>query len=252
MGGVGKSVRLKSILREDGRSLIVALDHGLGAYPVRGLENPLEIMAKVKKGGADAVITTIGAVRRFHESIPRGLGLILSIPPDPRSVRVAANLGVHAVKNTFFGPLKDWKLGAVHSIALECEDRGMPLLAEIVPTGEDGRPSYETLQVKAAAKIAAEFGADAVKTSFTGSPGTFREVVEECPIPIFILGGARMGDDRAVLENVKGAIEAGAAGVAFGRNVFQHKNPAAMTRAISRIVHEGAGVDEAMEELERP
>jgi len=250
MSEVGKSIRLKSIFREDGRSLIVALDHGLGATPVQGLDKPLEVISKVWKGGADAVITTTGTIRRFHKELPRNLGLILSIPTDPNSVRTATNLGIHAVKNTFFGSLSDEKLRLVHALALECENYGMPLLAEIVPTDPNmGKPVYEPAKIKAAARIAVEFGADILKTNFTGSARTFREVVEECPIPILILGGERMDEDKIVLENVKGAIEAGAAGVAFGRNIFQHRNPTAMTRAISRLIHEDADVMEAMKEL---
>jgi DhnA family fructose-bisphosphate aldolase class Ia len=250
MSNIGKSVRLKGIFREDGRTLIVALDHGLGVPLVQGLEQPLDIIRKVIKGGADAILTTFGTVRRLYRELPGGIGLILSIPPDPNSIRVATNLGVHAVKNTFFGSLRDDKLGLIHELALECEDYGMPLLAEIVPTDpKTGKLLYECDQIKAAASIAAEFGADFVKLSYTGSTRTFSEVVKMCPIPIVILGGEKMDEDKAVLENVKGAIDAGAAGVAFGRNIFQHRNPTAMTHAIATIIHGNAGVEEAMQEL---
>jgi len=249
MSEIGKSVRLKSIFNEDGRTLIVALDHGLGVPLVKGLEEPLDIIRKVKNGGADAIITTIGTVRRFYRELPKGIGLILSIPPDQSSIRTAANLGLHAVKNTYFGPLKGDRLGVIHALALECEYYGMPLLAEIVPTDpRTGELTYELSQIKEAVRMAAEFGADFVKTNYTGSSKTFSDVVSG-QIPIVILGGSRMDDDESVLENVKGAIDAGAAGVAFGRNIFQHRNPTAMTRAIASIIHGNAGVEEAMKEL---
>jgi len=250
MSEIGKSVRLKGIFGEDGRTLIVALNHGLGVPLVQGLEEPLDVIRKVKEGGADAIITTIGTVRRFYGELPRGIGLILSIPPDPCSIRTAANLGLHAVKNTFFGPLKGERLGVIHALALECEFYGMPLLAEIVPMDPStGELIYELSQIKEAARVAAEFGADFVKTSYTGSSKTFRDVVEFCKIPIVILGGARMDNDESVLENAKGAIDAGAAGVAFGRNIFQHRNPTAITRAIASIIHGNADVEGAMKEL---
>jgi len=250
MSEIGKSVRLKEIFREDNRTLIVALDHELGEPLVKGLEDPLDVIRKVAKGGADAIITTLGAVRRFYRELPRGIGLILSTPSDPSSVRTAVNLGLHAVKNTFFGSLKEEKLGFIHELALECAYYGMPLLAEIVPTDpKTGGFVYELSQIKAAARIAAEFGADLVKTSYTGNSRTFREVVEACPIPVVILGGVRMDNDKAVLENVKDAIDAGAVGVAFGRNIFQYRDPTAMTRAIASIIHGNADVEEAMKEL---
>lgn len=54
-----------------------------------------------------------------------------------------------------------------------------------------------------------------------------------------------MEDDRAVLKMVRGAIDAGARGVSIGRNVFQHRDPTGMTRAIAHVVFDGATVDEA-------
>ncbi|MGQ9514481.1 MAG: fructose-bisphosphate aldolase [Thermoproteota archaeon] len=193
MSNIGKSIRLKRIFKEDERTLIVALDHGLGASFVQGLEKPLEVIRKVEMGGADAVLITIGMLKQFYNELPRSMGLILSIPPNANSILVATDLGVHAVKNTFFGSLRDERLSLIHMLALECADHGMPLLAEIVPTDHrTGKIMYELDQVKAVARIAAEYGADFVKTSYTGSTETFREVVEGCPIPIVILGGERM------------------------------------------------------------
>jgi fructose-bisphosphate aldolase/2-amino-3,7-dideoxy-D-threo-hept-6-ulosonate synthase len=250
---IGKAMRMKGILGEDGRTLIVALDHGLGAPFVRGLEDPLKVIGEIARGGADAIITTLGMARIVYGKLPRRVGAILSIPTDPNSVRTAVRLGFHAVKNTFFGALKDERLGIIHSLALECELHGMPLLAEVVPADtRTGELTYDLSQVKAAVRFAAEFGADIVKTSYTGSPDTFREVVQACPIPIVILGGARMDDDESVLQNVEGAIDAGAAGVAFGRNIFQHRDPAAMTRAIAKIIHNNSDVEEALKELPWP
>jgi DhnA family fructose-bisphosphate aldolase class Ia len=45
---------------------------------------------------------------------------------------------------------------------------------------------------------------------------------------------------------VHDAIAAGGAGASIGRNVFQHRSPASMVRAISAIVHGGATVREAL------
>jgi class I fructose-bisphosphate aldolase len=58
-----------------------------------------------------------------------------------------------------------------------------------------------------------------------------------------------METTRGLLELVQGSVEAGGAGVAMGRNVFQAADPVKMVRAISAVVHRGAGVDEAMEIL---
>ena len=150
----------------------------------------------------------------------------------------------------------------------ELREIGIPV--EYTPSDEQGRDGYfipleeyfhheldltaeeATLLVVLAnaARVGNEMGADLVKVSYTGSPETFREVVAGCAVPVVIAGGPKMNSDKDILEMVKGSIDAGGAGVSIGRNVFQHKDPTAMIRAISAIVNEGAGVDEALEFLE--
>ncbi len=95
-----------------------------------------------------------------------------------------------------------------------------------------------------------ELGADIVKVSYTGSVDSFRKVVAGCPVPVVIAGGPKMSSDRDILEMVQGAIEAGGAGVSIGRNVFQHRDPSRMVGAISMLVHENSGVEEALSFLQ--
>ncbi|MCD5398076.1 fructose-bisphosphate aldolase, partial [candidate division NPL-UPA2 bacterium] len=72
-----------------------------------------------------------------------------------------------------------------------------------------------------------------------------------CPVPVVIAGGEKMETDEDLLQMVGGALQAGAAGVSIGRNVFQHKDPIAIIRTIGRMVHENASIEEAMKELEK-
>jgi DhnA family fructose-bisphosphate aldolase class Ia len=68
-------------------------------------------------------------------------------------------------------------------------------------------------------------------------------------VPVVVLGGAKAADDRSVLQAVAEALGTGAAGVAIGRNVWQHHDPAGMTRALVALVHGGATVGEALGEI---
>src|SRR5690606_1730559 len=90
-------------------------------------------------------------------------------------------------------------------------------------------------------------GVDIIKNYYTGTAEGFRTVVESCPIPIMIAGGIRSDSTRATLESIKDAMTAGARGAVIGRNIWQHPNPAGMTRAISRIIHEDITVEEALD-----
>ncbi len=93
-------------------------------------------------------------------------------------------------------------------------------------------------------------GADIVKVSYTGSVESFREVTAGCSIPVVIAGGAKMDSDQEILEIVKGSIDAGGAGVSIGRNVFQHRDPKKMVKAISSIVNDKKSVVDALKILE--
>lgn len=102
-----------------------------------------------------------------------------------------------------------------------------------------------------AARVGAELGADIIKTNYTGDVDSFKKVVKGCPVPIIIAGGPKMATDRDLLKMASEAIKTGAAGVSIGRNVFQHRNPVGMVRALSKIVQEEASVEQAMRELRR-
>jgi DhnA family fructose-bisphosphate aldolase class Ia len=138
-------------------------------------------------------------------------------------------------------------LGNISRVAMEW---GMPILAMMYTRGPKIKNEYDVELVKHAARVGAELGADVVKVPYTGSPESFSEVVEGCPVPVVIAGGEKMGNDQDILKMVKGAIEAGGAGVSIGRNVFQHKDPSKIVQVISKIVHNGDSVEEGLKILE--
>ncbi len=99
--------------------------------------------------------------------------------------------------------------------------------------------------VKLAARIGAELGADIVKTNYTGSPDTFKEVVKGCNVPVVIAGGPKMDTEHDLLQMVYDAIHAGATGVAIGRNIFQAKNSTLLVSKLCTVVHNDYSVEEA-------
>ena len=68
-------------------------------------------------------------------------------------------------------------------------------------------------------------------------------------MPVVIAGGEKMGSDEEIFKMVEGALEAGSAGVSIGRNAFQHKDPENMVKALCKMVHQDASVDEALDIL---
>lgn len=260
---IGKRIRMERIInRETRNTVIVPMDHGVSMGPIEGLKDMPKIIDAIAEGGANAVILHKGMVVHGHRGYGKDIGLIVhlsgstSLSPDPNekvlvcTVEEAIRLGADAVSihinvgsKTEAEQLKE--LGNISKI---CAEWGIPLLAMMYPRGE-GIDQFDEKAVALASRVGAELGADIVKTNFTGDPKSFKRVVEGCPVPIVVAGGPKMDRVEDLLKMVEMAMDAGARGVAIGRNVFQAENPTLMTKAIAKIVHENASVKEALELL---
>ncbi|HDI73639.1 MAG TPA: fructose-bisphosphate aldolase, partial [Candidatus Korarchaeota archaeon] len=238
----GKEVRLSRIMR-DGKILCVPMDHGLTDGPIRGIEDINAAVEKVAKGGATCVVLHKGMIKslgKAHLPVLMHLSGSTSIGPEPnRKVRVADVL--EAVKLGADGVSVHINIGGESSepdmliklgeVAAESDELGMPLLAMMYARGPNVKDKFDPSLIAHVARVGAELGADIVKVPYTGDPDSFKEVTRGVSIPVIIAGGSKMKNDLDVLGMVAGALEAGAAGVAFGRNVFQHDNPEKMVKA---------------------
>lgn len=256
----GKERRLKRIFRDDNRTVIVPMDHGVTAGPVKGIVNMQEIIDKLLQGGVDAVVIHRGIAK--HVDIGNA-GLIvhlsgitkLGLDPDNKvqvcSVKEAVRIGADAVSvHVNIGAQQEDKmLVKLGRVADDCDSYGMPLLAMMYPRGPKIPNQHAVDVVAHAARLGTELGADIIKTNYTGDAETFKEVVQSCCVPVIIAGGPKIETVREVLQMVYDSIKAGGAGLSIGRNVFQHENPAKMVKALSAIVHKRASVDEALKIL---
>ena len=259
----GKEIRLERIMdRNTKRTIIVPMDHGVSNGPIEGLIDLGRAVDQVAEGGANAVLGHVGLALHGHRKTGRDVGLILhlsastAIGPDPNN-KVVVNTVTNALRMGADAVSMHVNIGAdsearmledLGRVSVECMGWGMPLLAMMYPRGRKISDEHQVEHVKLAARVAAELGADIVKTVYTGNPESFREVTSGCPVPVVVAGGSKT-DDRATLELIAGAMEAGAAGISIGRNAFQHPQPARFIRAASMIVHDRRSVDEAMEIL---
>ncbi len=258
---IGKQIRLERIMNRDTRrGVIVPIDHGISVGPIPGILDMKGTVEKIAAGGADSVVIHKGNVDAGHRGNGNDIGMIMhlsastDLSPDPNSkvlvcsVEEAIQLGADAVSIHVNLGAEDEKemLRDFGSIARECRNWGMPLLAMVYTRGKKIDAENDVKVVKMAARVASELGADMVKVSYTGSAESFKEVVDGCSIPVFIAGGEKAKNDEDVLRNIKDAISAGGAGVSIGRNVFQHSNPTLMVKAISAIIHENKSVQDAM------
>ncbi len=245
------------------RALIVAFDHALVLGPIPGTENPLGQIRRFAEADINALLLNLGLMRQCAESLLEdslppllarldwtsvwsvfgdGAGKLcsslLAHPED--ALRLGADAVVtYLVVGTGDAEFESREIARNAEVARECESAGIPLIVECLARGPAIEAPGDPQWLRLHTRIAAELGADAVKTDYTGDPSSMRSVVEQCPIPLFVLGGSRQGSDRDALEVVRGATLAGTAGVIFGRNVFQAADMESFLRQ-ARSLLEGA------------
>ena len=249
----GKRRRMRHLFRADGRALFVAMDHP--AYMGMGVEPGAA--AAIAEGGPDAVLATWQLARARPEAFA-GAGLVLRMdggisdlgdPPasDTTSLLYSAEqamvLGADAVVIMIFPgtPDEQHSLGRLGRLAAECELLGLPVMAESIPGGWPRTVPWTPENVARGARIAVELGADIVKTMCPGPPEAFSAVTEACPAPVVALGGPKVDDEDQVVALAGGVVNAGGAGVAFGRNVWGSDDPAALVGRLLAAVHRAAG-----------
>ncbi len=257
---LAKRRRMQRIFRENGRSLIVAMDHGSFMNVLPHSADPGRILDEVREGGADAVLTTMGIASTFADRFGRmslimrvdgaGSNLDNSMVFEQRyTVEDALRLGADAVAAMGFpGVNQGQTLHNLARIAGQCIAWNMPLLAEMMPGGFD-KSVHTPDNITLASRIGAEVGADIIKTLYTGDVPSFSSLTSGVFAPVVVLGGSKQESDADLLTMVHDAIKGGASGVAVGRNVWRHANTRGIVRALARIIHEDATVDQALTEL---
>jgi len=253
----GTRARLQRISTDD-RYLIVPMDHGVTMGPVKGLVDIEATIDAITDGGADAVLTQKGVAPRVHDG-KNGAGYIVhlngstNIGPDEDdkrrtgTVEAALRAGADAV-SFHINVGSEYEPGQMTQLAdvtERAEELGLPTLAMAYARGP-GIEEDDPEALAHAVRLAEELGADVVKTGYSGDGDSFAPVCRGTRLPVVIAGGSR-GTDRQTVRMVRGAMDGGAAGVSMGRSIFQHDDPGAITRAISAIIHDDAGVDEALQ-----
>ena len=258
----GKQARLDRI-GTGGKYLVVPMDHGITLGAVTGLVDLESTIDALTRGGADAVLTQRGVAPRVHGN-RNGAGYIVhlngstAIGPDEAdkretgTVEDAIRAGADAVSFhvNVGSEYEPDQITALTDVTREAERFGLPMLAMTYARGPDisdpSDPEAYAEDLGHAARLGEELGADLIKTSYSGDAESFRRVVESTRLPVLIAGGSK-GTDRETLSMVRGAMDAGAAGVSMGRSLFQHETPEAIAEAVAAVIHDDASPDDAAE-----
>src|SRR3989449_8649796 len=243
----GKTRRLRRIFKQDGKTVIIPMDHGVSVGPIEGLTDMETTIDNVAKGGADAVLVHAGIAKKVDS---QRMGLILHLSgatrltrepnwkPQLSTVKLAVRLGADAVSvhiNVGSEHEQDM-LDQFSRILDESGDIGLPVLAMMYPRGPGIQNEHAYDVVSHAARLGYELGADIVKTNYTGDVESFRNVVKSVKAPLVVAGGPKAGSESETLQLVSDSIKAGDAGVSLGRNVIQEQRPQLMSMCSIVIV----------------
>jgi 3-hydroxy-5-phosphonooxypentane-2,4-dione thiolase len=248
----GMQHRLARIFRpDDGRTVMLAIDHGYFQGPTSGLERvDLDVLPLVPH--ADALMVTRGILRSV---VPPSIqqGLVVRASGGPSILKELSNeqiaidmddavrLGASALAvQVFIGG--EFETQTVHNMTRLVDEglrRGIPVLGVTAVGRELAR---DARYLGLATRIIAELGAQIVKTYFCEEG--FERVVAGCPVPIIMAGGKKLPELEA-LTMARRALDAGAAGVDMGRNIFQSDAPEAMIQAVRAVVHDDASAVDA-------
>ncbi|MBP0583342.1 aldolase [Labrys sp. LIt4] len=269
-----KKVRMNRLFGA-GKCLDVAIDHGVCNEPsfLEGLEDMGKVVRMLADAGPDAIQMNYGQadllqempgkhkpalVMRIDMGNPynrqrhREMWALLQNAQDP----IAPALRMDAacvVVNLFMLPdepgLFRQCIENISRVAQDCEKYGMPLMIEpLVMQPASERGGYlvdgDAEKIVTLVRLARELGADIVKADPTSDPADFHRVVEAARCPVLVRGGGK-ADLRQVFANSHALMCQGAHGMVYGRNIYQHDNPARVVKALMAMIHQGADDGEA-------
>ncbi len=249
------------VFLENNRGILLAYDQGLEHGPTDFNEqnvDPAFIMELAAAGRFKGVVFQKGIAEKYYDGrVPlilkvNGKTTLVKGEPLARqncSVQRACEIGAKAVGYTIYA-------GSAHeSIMLEEFGRiqeeahklEMAAIAWVYPRGEAIKNDTAPEIVAYAARTGLEVGADAVKIKYTGDVQSFKWAVRSAgKTRVFMSGGPKAPTEVDFLGQVRGAMDAGATGLAVGRNVWQSSDPLRMARTLRSLVIEDRSVEETL------
>ncbi|QNN56562.1 aldolase [Diaphorobacter ruginosibacter] len=272
-----QQARLNRLMHK-GRCLDIAVDHGVCNEPgfLDGLENMPRVMDQLIGARPDAIQLNYGQsellqsrpgrdkpalVMRLDMGNPynatthRVMWAVLQNEQDPVLPAVQMDAAC-AVVNLFMLPDEpDLFRQCVKNIArvrADCDRYAMPLMIEpLVMAPNSGRGGYmvdgDAEKIVTLTRLAREMGADIIKADPTTDPLDFHRVVEAARCPVLVRGGGKE-DLQQVFERSRVLLDQGAMGMVYGRNVYQHRSPSAVVRALMAMIHDGASAAKAWQQ----
>jgi class I fructose-bisphosphate aldolase len=257
-----------SPISRDGKVLILAYDHGLEHGPVDFEDvpetmDPETVWDVAAHDAVSGFAVQKGVAEAYYPSYEDDVNLLAKLngtsnlwmgEPDSAvnwSVDYAAEVGADAIGFTMYGGSnKEVEMAEEFRKAQEkAREHDLPVVMWSYPRGQGLKNDKKPQTIAYAARQALELGADIAKVKYPGSPEDMEFAVDAAGPTKVVMSGGSKTSDRDFLTTVKGAIDAGAVGLAVGRNVWQRENPAEFLDALEAVIYEETSVDEALNRI---
>jgi len=265
---IGKDIRLARLFSRGENAVVVAADHGEFDGPLPGLIDLPQVVRAIPPQ-ADGVLLSPGmlphcqhvfsykgapmcivrinwnTVYCFHWGYGQGIGTRALSVAD--AVAMGADIALISLTLRTGSEATDAEnVRLFCELAGEAKRLGVPVLGELFPIhAKEMDPEELYDQVRTGCRIIAELGAEVIKTFHTRN---FSRVTEAVAVPILALGASKLSKASQALALARRAIDEGARGVVFGRNVLQADDPTRFVTALCQVVKHGADPMIAAEE----
>jgi 2-amino-4,5-dihydroxy-6-oxo-7-(phosphonooxy)heptanoate synthase len=235
----GKAFRLRRLSRAgDGRHLFVPLDHSVSDGPVVPNEDWDELIRAVVLGGADAIIVHKGRTRAIDPALLEDCALVVHLSAGTsHAADQHAKVSVHV---NIGSDTEAQQLADLGTVAGQCQVWNVPLIAMAYARGPRMASSFDPVVLSHVVNIAADLGADIVKTSMALPMERMAEVTASCPIPVLVAGGPAAEADPngdGLVDYARTALDAGCAGLAVGRRIFTSPTPRSLMNKLAAVLH---------------
>jgi len=247
------NINLNKITKK-GKALFLAYDQGLEHGPTDFNDkniDPNYIIDIAKKGKYTGVVFQKGIAEKYNKEIRKSkVPLIVKLngktnlfkgEPISRqlcTVEEAVKLGAKAVGYTIYigSDYEDEMLQEFSKIEKQAHSKGLPIITWIYPRGKSIKGKAKKELMAYSARIGLEIGADIIKIQYNGNLKDLKWAVKSAgKTKIVIAGGIKKGE-KEFLKQVKEIMQAGAIGLAVGRNVWQNKEPLKITKELKKII----------------
>ncbi|MFH1770525.1 MAG: fructose-bisphosphate aldolase [archaeon] len=255
------TIQINKILKK-GKAIYLAYDQGMEHGPSDfNLKNvdPNYILDIALEGHYNGIVLQAGIAEKYYQDYYKDIPLIVKLngqtmmthgEPNSKqlcSVERAMKLGASAVGYTFYcgSEYEDEMMVEISNIVEKAHDYGIPVIVWVYPRGKYVSNKMDTNLIAYGVRVAAELGADIIKTKFNGDYEGFKWVIKNAGKTKVVLSGGDKVSPEAFIEETYNLMQIGATGRAVGRNIWQDEKPFSLTKALHAVVFDNKTVEEA-------